>query len=140
MIRAVVFAAAAVLGGCASVVATGGGEPARITGTVSYMPRIALPPTATLTVRLVDVSRVDAPSVTLAEQVIPTTGKQVPFAFEIPFDPARIEARNSYAVQARIEDAGRLLFISDRRYPVITQGAPHHVVLELRAVGGSAPK
>lgn len=141
MARRFAFALAAVLAGCASSVApSGGGVPAKVTGTVSYPQRIALPPTATVTVRLVDVSRADAPSITLGEQVIPTAGRQPPFAFEIPYDPAKIEARNSYAVQARIEDAGKLLFISDRRYSVIAGGAPTQVDIVVRQVGGPAPQ
>ncbi len=55
-------------------------------------------------------------------------------------DPAKIEDRFSYAVSARIEDGGKLLFVSDKRYPVITRGAPTNVELVLRPVGGPAPR
>jgi NAD(P)-dependent dehydrogenase (short-subunit alcohol dehydrogenase family)/uncharacterized lipoprotein YbaY len=109
----------------------------KVTGTVSYRERIALPPAATIRVQLVDVSRADAPADVLGEQLIEAAGRQVPFAFEIPYDPARIDERMSYAVQARIEDGGRLLFISDQHYSVITQGAPTTVNLLLKSVGHS---
>jgi putative lipoprotein len=136
--------AAILLCGCAgSGVAPSGGGPAgqaKVTGTVAYMQRIALPPTATIKVSLVDVSRADAPSITIGEQVIQTAGRQVPFAFEIPYDPAKIEQRNSYAIQVRIEDAGKLLFISDTRHSVITRGAPTNVDIVVRPVGGPPPK
>jgi putative lipoprotein len=59
----------------------------------------------------------------------------VPFSFEIQFDPAKIEANYSYAVQARIEEDGKLRFVSDRHYAVITRGAPTHVDMVLRSVG-----
>ena len=59
-----------------------------MTGTVTYRERIALPPTAVLKVQL---------------------------AFEIIYDPARIESNHSYAV--------------------ITRGAPVHVDMVLRSVG-----
>ena len=108
---------------------------AKVTGTVTYRERIALPPTALIKVQLVDVSRADAPSIVLGEQVTQAAGKQVPFSFEIPFDPARIEANYSYAVQARIEVDGKLRFISDRHYGVITRGAPTHVDMVLQSVG-----
>ncbi len=124
--------------GCstATVVADGGGHTARkVTGTVTYRERIALPPTAVVTVQLVDVSRADAPATVLGEQVIEPGGKQVPFAFVIPYDPARIDARMSYAVQARIEDGGRLLFINDQHYAVITRGASDTANLVLKSVG-----
>ncbi len=112
----------------------------KVTGTVAYRERIALPPTAVVKVQLVDVSRADAKAVVLGEQIIEAKGRQVPFAFEIPYDPAKIEASHSYAVQARIEDAGQLWFINDQRYAVITRGAPTKVDLVLKAVGGPAPK
>lgn len=105
---------------------------AQVTGTVTYRERMALPPTAVVTVKLVDVSRADAPAMVIGEQVIPTEGRQVPFAFSIAYDPAQIQPRYTYAVQARIEDGGRLLFISDRVYPVLTRDAPNHVDLVLR--------
>lgn len=124
--------------GCAGptiVQGDGGGTEGRVTGTVGYLQRIALPPGALITVKLVDVSRADAAAIVLGEQQIRADGKQVPFAFSIPYDPGRIDPRMSYAVQARIEDSGKLLFISDRHYPVLTGGAPDSVDLVLQAVG-----
>jgi uncharacterized lipoprotein YbaY len=106
---------------------------------VAYLQRIALPPTAVVKVQLVDVSRADAPAIVLAEQVLTTGGKQVPFAFEILYDPAKIESNHAYAVQARIEEAGRLRFVNDQRYAVITRGMPTHVDMILRPAGGQAP-
>jgi len=114
---------------------------ARITGSVTYRERVALPPSAVVKVRLVDVSRADAPATVIGEQVIKAAGRQVPFAFEIAYDPKRIEERFTYAVQARIEDEdGRLRFISDRHYPVLTRGAGRHVDLVLIAAAAPAPK
>lgn len=128
------------LAGCshAQVVPGPGGGPvasppnSQVTGSVAYRERIALPPTAVVTVRLVDVSRADAPSVLIAEQVIHTAGRQVPFAFELDYDASRILPSHTYSVQARIEDGGRLLFISDTSYPVITRDAPTRVDIVLR--------
>lgn len=125
------------LAGCSTagvVPHAGGSGVAQITGTVTYRERIALPPTAVVKVQLVDVSRADAPAVVVGEQLIETAGKQVPFSFAIAYDPAGIDERMSYAVQVRIEAGGRLLFINDQRYAVITRGAPSHVDLVLKAV------
>jgi len=113
-------------------------QSATITGSVTYRERIALPPSAVVKVQLVDVSRADAPAVVLGEQVVRADGRQVPFAFEIAYDPKRIEDRFTYAVQARIEVDGQLRFINDQRYPVLTRGAGDRIDLLLRAVG--APK
>ncbi len=128
------------LAGCSALTVVpggGGGGVAKVTGTVTYRERIALPPTAVIKVQLADVSRADAPAVVLGEQVIPAAGNQVPFTFEITFDPARIVANHTYAVQARIEDDGKLRFISDQHYAVITGGAPITADILLKIVGGS---
>lgn len=112
----------------------GGGSSQRVTGTVAYRERIALPPTAVMTVRLVDVSRADAPSPVLAEQTIPTSGRQVPFAFALAYDPAAIVPAHTYAIQVRIENAGQLLFVTDTHHPVITRDQPRHVDITVRRV------
>jgi putative lipoprotein len=137
------LAAALWLSGCARpgvMPAAEAAVNARVTGTLSYMQRIALPPTALIKVQLADVSRADAPADVLGEQAIQAAGKQVPFSFEIGYDPARIDARHSYAIQARIEVDGKLRFVSDQHYAVITRGAPMHVDMVLNAVDGRAPR
>jgi putative lipoprotein len=102
---------------------------------------IALPPSAVVKDRLVDVSRADSPATVIGEQVIKTAGRQVPLAFEIAYDPKRIEERFTYSVQVRIEDEnGRLRFISDRHYPVLTSGAGRYVDLLLIAAAAPAPR
>lgn len=108
-----------------------------VSGTVTYRTRNSLPATAVLTVRLVDVSRADASSTIIAEQRIDTAGKQVPIAFDMAYDRSKILDRNRYAVQAEIRDGGRLLFITDTSYPVITQGNPRNVTITLSPVGGA---
>ena len=58
--------------------------PASLRGSVSYRERIALPPGATVTVRLIDVSLADAPSQTIAETTIRPRGKvPVPFVLRM---------------------------------------------------------
>jgi putative lipoprotein len=112
----------------------------KVTGTVTYLSRIALPPDSVVVVRLVDVSRADAPADLIAEQRIATAGKQVPIGFELAYDPAAVDPRRIYAVQARIELQGQLRFISDRRYEVVTGGRPSNADLVLVAVGGTGPR
>ena len=93
-----------------------------VTGTVSYLPRIALPPNAVVEVSLVDVSRADAPATVLSSQQIVSGGRQVPFPFTLLYDPGQIDSRFSYAVQSRITVDGDLQFVSTTRFPVITNG------------------
>ena len=106
---------------------------AAVSGTVFYLQRIALPPDASVAVKLVDISKQDVPAVTIAEQKITHPG-QVPIAFELQYDPDKIDTRMIYAVQARIEQGGELLFISNRTFPVITRGNPKHVEVKLDPV------
>ena len=105
----------------------------RVTGTLSYLQRIALPEGSEVTVQLRDVSRMDAAAVVLAEQRF-TTRSQVPLPFELTVDPRRIDPRMRYAVAARIERGGKLLFINDRIYPVLTQGHGNRADLVLHMV------
>jgi putative lipoprotein len=126
-------AGASLLNACAAPSSTPAPAPApnppagasslRVTGTVAYRERIALDPSAEVVVQLLDVSRMDAPSVTLAEQRIKANGKQPPFAFELKVDAARIDPRMRYAVSARILRGEQLLFINDTQYSVLTQGS-----------------
>ncbi len=104
---------------------TSGNASASLSGTVAYRERIALPPNAMLKVSLLDASRADAPSGTVAETLIPTNGRQVPIPFTLAYDPARIDARARYVVRATIGDAaGVALFTTDTAVPVVTNGAP----------------
>ncbi len=117
--------------------ATGTGDApqeARVTGTVTYLQRIALPPGAVIEVRLLDVSRVGATATTIAEQIINPAGRQVPIPFELRYDPRRIEERRRYTIQARILVGGRLRFINTEAYPVITGGHPDTADVIVRPV------
>lgn len=91
-----------------------------VTGTIAYRERIALPENALVTVTLQDVSLADAPAKIIAKHRFETGGTQVPLEFDLAFDPKKIQARHTYSVSARIEVDGRLRFISDTIYPVIT--------------------
>ncbi|SFP75882.1 putative lipoprotein [Variovorax sp. 770b2] len=133
-------AGASVLSACAS--STPASKPSaslRVSGTVAYRERIALDPAAEVVVQLLDVSRMDAPSVTLAEQRIKANGRQPPFAYELQVDAARIDPRMRYAVSARIVRGEQLLFINDTQYPVLTQGGGTAANLVLVRVTPSPP-
>jgi uncharacterized lipoprotein YbaY len=103
-----------------------------VTGTVSYLQRMALPPDAVIEVKLQDVSLADAPAKTIANQKITLGNRQVPVPFELKFDPAKIDPKHSYSVRAIILMEGQPRFITDKAYPVLTQGNPSHVELILK--------
>ena len=100
---------------------------ASVTGSVTYRERLALSPGATLIVQLRDVSLQDTSSLLIAEQVITNPG-QVPIAFEVEYNRDDLNPRNTYSVSARIiESDGRLAFINDTAYEVVTRSNPDNV-------------
>ncbi len=108
-----------------------GQRQASLTGTVSYHERLALSPEAVLTIELQDTSYADAPSQLIASQAISGPG-QVPIKFDVAYDPGDIDSGNRYSVGARIvESDGRLAFINDTAYEVLTRGNPNRVEMLL---------
>lgn len=117
----------------------GGAGPATLTGEVTYLPRIALPPDAVVRVQLRDVSRSDVLAKTIAEQTVSTEGRQVPIPFALSYDPDRIQLNRRYAVRAEIRESnGTLRWVSDTVHPALTQGAPTDG-LRIRVVQVTAP-
>lgn len=99
--------------------------PGTVTGTIAYRERMALPQGATAKVEIRDISLADAPAPLIGETLITPHGNQVPLAWVISFDPAKIDPAHRYAVSARILGAdGALLWVSDTVNPVLTQGGP----------------
>ncbi|HEY1847506.1 MAG TPA: YbaY family lipoprotein [Buttiauxella sp.] len=93
-----------------------------VTGTAWIRQRVALPPDAVLTVTLSDASLADAPSKVLAQKVTRTEGKQAPFSFVLPFNPADIQPNARIILSAAITVNDKLVFITDTVQPVINQG------------------
>lgn len=118
MKKMTVLAAAALLSACQS---TSPGGKVSLDGEVFYLQRIALPPSATLSVSLQDVSLADAPAVVLDEQKGPVKG-QVPLPFHLSYDPAQVKPGHRYSVSARIEVNGELMFITTENHAVQLDG------------------
>lgn len=110
------LASTLLLGGCSLLA-----PKASLEGEVVYLQRIALPPSAHLNVKLQDVSLADAPAIALAEYDGPITG-QVPIPYRLVYAPADLKAGHRYAVSARIEAEGHLLFVSTEQHPVQLDG------------------
>ena len=111
---------------------TSGRDPdSSVSGTVTYRERIALTPGARVIVELRDTSYADAAAPLVASQTITDPG-QVPVRFNVPYNRDDIDPRNTYSVSARIiESDGRLAFINDTAYDVITRGGPSRVEMML---------
>jgi len=111
-----------------------------INGSVSYLQRIALPPDAVLIVRIQDVSRAGAPARVLAEQRIELAGRQVPIPFQTTIDRDLIGKKARVTASARIERGGKLLFVSDKSYPVLSGGQAVPVEMNLKQVSSGKPR
>jgi putative lipoprotein len=113
------------------------GEQACVTGTITYLQRIALPEDAVVQVQIQDTSLADVAAEVIGEQIITSPG-QVPIAYEVCYDPSVIQDGHTYTMSARITDAeGNLLWINDTSIPVITNGNPTtDVEIPVIQVGG----
>jgi uncharacterized lipoprotein YbaY len=110
--------------------------PGTVSGTVTYMVRMALPPEAVVDVQLQDVSRADANAAVLAEERITVGERQVPIPFELKVDAGKIEPNHTYAVRAQILVDGQMRFTSQQAYNVLTKGNPAKVEIVVKPVGG----
>ena len=100
---------------------------ASVRGAINYRERLALTQGATIIVELRDTSYADASAELIARQTISNPG-QVPINFEVEYSREDIDSRNTYSISARIiESDGRLAFINDTAYDVITRGNPDRV-------------
>ena len=94
--------------------------------TAAYRERIMLTPGHVLTVKVEDVSLMDAPARVMAETTMPLEGRGPPYAVTLSVPNAQIDPRHTYAVRAEIRDpAGALRFTTDTRHSVLTNGAPN---------------
>lgn len=82
---------------------------ARITGTATYRERVALTREAVFEATLEEESQPGTPGRVLSRVRTENPG-QVPIAFDLRFDPRRIDARMTYVVRASIYEAGELRF------------------------------
>lgn len=92
-----------------------------VTGSVNIRQRIALPPDAVLTVTLSDASLADAPSKVIAQRAVRTEGKQAPFNFVLPYNPADIQPNARIILSAAIMVNGRMTFITDTIQEVVNR-------------------
>jgi len=115
------------------------GESTRVTGTVSYRERIALPPGSLVIVMLEDTSKADAKATILGEARMTIERKQVPISFAIEVEAGLVDPRHRYAVRARILDPqGALRWTSTQAYLVMTGGHPNSVDVLVEAIRAPA--
>jgi len=100
-----------------------------LTGSVTYLSRIALPPGAILSLRI------QAGNLTLVDQRYELNGAQVPIPFSATIDRDLIGKKARLAITARIDVGGKTRFVSDKVYPVIKNQQPQPVDITLKPAG-----
>jgi len=109
-----------------------------VSGTVTYLEKIALPAGATVRVDLLDTSRADVAASPIASQTRVTNGEQVPLSFRLLYRPTDIVENRTYTVRATIHMDGALRFTTDTSVRVLTDpAATRTVALVLVAVPAS---
>ncbi|WP_295244870.1 YbaY family lipoprotein [uncultured Brevundimonas sp.] len=127
-----ILPAALVLAACAATpdVTTG---TTVVNVTATYRERIMLPPGHVLTVRVEDVSLADAPAKILAETSEPLSGAP-PYRVTLGFPTSQIDPRHTYTARAEVRDAaGALVFVTDTRHAILTNGAPASAEIMLKS-------
>ena len=116
-------------------------EPANystVTGTLTYLVRMALPPQAVAQVQLLDLSRsegTDTPPALVAEEKFTLGQRGVPLPFTLKVDSSKIDPKHTYGVSARISLLGQVRFASKEPSKVLTQGNPTKVDMVLLPTG-----
>jgi putative lipoprotein len=105
-------------------------DPARVTGTLTYMQRIALPHDAVARISLSVMSRNGTPQSLINEATLEDLGP-VPIPFEIYYRRDTIDPAKAYALEARIVADGKTWFESRQPVPVITNGLLREVQIFL---------
>jgi putative lipoprotein len=93
--------------------------PSAITGSVTLKDPAEIGQGAKLDVKLVDVSTPDVP---IAEKSLDVSGNP-PFSFSLDIDPAKIDRKRTYTVNAVLTD-GERRFLPALTAPVLTGGSP----------------
>ncbi|MDE0375050.1 MAG: YbaY family lipoprotein [bacterium] len=99
------------------------GSEGAVSGEVRFAREVALPEGAVVTVRLLDTTLADAPSVELGLDVIENAGR-LPVGFRIEYDRDQVVSGNEYSLSADIRHGDDLLYVNDTVHPVLTRGAP----------------
>lgn len=114
--------------------------PRTVTGEI-VLPSGDLPAApVTVRTRVEDVSRADAPSIVIGEQVQTVRlkpGVVIPFAVDVP--PGAVDERRWYSVSVHVDvngsgrpDTGD--FLTTQSYPVLTGGHPVQVRVQVRRI------
>lgn len=97
-------------------------------GSVSYLERVAMHPSADVVIRLFDVTDFPAKPVVITEKILQRPG-QAPVEFELSVEPELLVDDHEYALSASIIVDGATLFSTAAPQPVMVLDAPETVRL-----------
>jgi len=108
-----------------------------VTGTLTYLVRMALPSQAVVQVQLLDLSGEGgvATETLVAEDKFTLGQRGVPLPFALKVDSAKLDPKHTYGVNARISLLGQVRFANKEPYKVLTQGNPTKVDMVLLPAG-----
>jgi YD repeat-containing protein len=138
VVLALTLGLAACGGGSNPPPAPAGGTPAApapvqadntVAGMVMADAPVALSPGAQVTIRLLDITRADADPVLITSGAQPIAA--LPAEFSLAFAEDAIDSYRSYAIEAQVMDEGTVKFVSIGRVPVLTNGKPARVNVQL---------
>ena len=112
-----------------------------LAGSVTLRQPAQLPADALLTVTLEDVSRADAPAVTLAQTQTTLHGQQAPIGFSLVYPGPAVQPGATYAARARLSLGDQLLFTTTEHYRVdVLNPAPIQLVMDAVATTTQPPR
>jgi putative lipoprotein len=109
--------------------------PSSVTGSVTLKDPVEIGAGSKLDLKLVDVAQPDVP---VAEKSMDVSG-QPPFQFQLDLDPAKIDRKRAYTVNAVLTD-GERRFVAGLQTPVLTGGSGANVQILLTAEPTAAEK
>lgn len=109
--------------------------PSTVSGTVTLKDPVSINPGSKLAIKLVDVAQPDVP---VAEKSMDVEG-QPPFKFSVDLDPAKIDPKRAYTLNAVLTD-GERRFMPALTSPVLTGGSPATAQITLTAEPTAAEK
>ena len=111
----------------------------KIEGSVWYRERMLLPPDAEVSIILEDVARMDVKAELIAVTRFKPQGGP-PWTFTVEYDPGKIHEKGRYALRARIESNGRLIFTSTEQIPAFDRDPDNPVKILVSRVSSTKAK
>lgn len=94
----------------------------KISGKITCETKSGIANGAKASVRVIDCGRMDAPSITLGQQIIDDP-KSFPLHFEVEYDDSFLKAEGfhgQFALQCFVELGDKLLFVNDTRFNIVS--------------------